>query len=248
AVDTEYKAGDDMLYAQYVHGNGDDVQFAHVVRRDPLTGDVTADESTTAVKYHGFAGSLEYDVLLARSYDDDVLGIGLRRAIGGAEWGADAVLTRTTSDTYLQLVTNVSYSWTLRGRNVTGLAEYHYSGVGQRSGRYSPADFVANPELLARLLRGQSFTIGRHYLAGSATIELTPLWTMTPLLLTNVADPSALLQLTSQWSLTDNTVLLASLSVPLGGSGTEFGGIPAGIPDRFLSLRARAFVQFAGYF
>ena len=63
AIDTEYKVGDDMAYLQYLRADGDDVQAAWVLRRDPLTGDVEADEATIAIKYHGFAGQGEYDVL-----------------------------------------------------------------------------------------------------------------------------------------------------------------------------------------
>ena len=33
-IDTEYKAGDDMLYLQYLQDNGNDLQAAVVVRRD----------------------------------------------------------------------------------------------------------------------------------------------------------------------------------------------------------------------
>ena len=59
-IDTEYKTGDDMLYAQYLRDNGDDVQAAAVFRRDPLTGERGSDAGTVAVKYHGFAGGKEY--------------------------------------------------------------------------------------------------------------------------------------------------------------------------------------------
>ena len=59
-VDTEYKAGDDMLYVQYLRDNGADVQAAYVARRDPIDGDVNRDVATTALKYHGFAGSGEF--------------------------------------------------------------------------------------------------------------------------------------------------------------------------------------------
>ena len=37
-VDTEYKAGDDLIYAQYLTDSGADVQAVHVLRRDLLTG------------------------------------------------------------------------------------------------------------------------------------------------------------------------------------------------------------------
>ena len=248
AVDTEYKAGDDMIYAQFLRASGDDVQAAHVLRRDPVSGDVASNQATTAVKYHGFAGELEYDVLVARSYDDAVLGLGAARSVGGAVWAADLVVTDADRDTRVQLVTNLSYSWVAFGRNMTGIVEYYYDGFGQRAKKYSPAELAGNPDLLARLVRGQSFTLGRHYAAGSVTIEMTPLWTLSPVLLTNLSDPSALLQLTTNYSLADDLTLLGNVNLPLGADGTEFGGIPSGVPDRFLSATAGVFVQIAWYF
>ena len=42
--------------------------------------------------------------------------------------------------------------------------------------------------------------------------------------------------------------LLGSLNLPIGPSGSEFGGIEAGLPDRYLSSDGSVFVQFAWYF
>jgi hypothetical protein len=247
-IDTEYKAGDDMLYGQYLRDSGDDVQGAVVIRRDAISGDVESDVATYAVKYHGFTEELEYDVLLAETYADAVLGIGLGRSLGGAQWGSDLVITDTDGDTYVQFVTNLSYSWTMKGKNMSGVIEYHFNGFGQSEGRYDPLSLAGNPELLARIARGQMFTLGRHYLAGSVTIEMTPLWTVTPVLLANAGDPSALLQLTTNYSLGDNTILLGSINLPMGSSGTEFGGIETGVPGLYLSSGASVFAQFAWYF
>lgn len=97
-------------------------------------------------------------------------------------------------------------------------------------------------------MRGQLFTLGRHYLAGSVLIEMTPLWTVTPVLFANAADPSALLQLTTTYSVSDNISVLGSLNVPIGPSGSEFGGIDAGVPGRYLSTGPGIFAQFAWYF
>lgn len=248
AIDTEYKAGDDMIYAQYLRDSGDDIQAAIVFRRNPLTGDIEEDQATAVVKYHGFVGEFEYDLLAGSSYGDAVAGIGAGRSIGGAVWSADLVITDADSDSYVQLVTNLSYSWVLADRNMSGLLEYHYNGVGQRAGRYAPADLAGNPDLVARLIRGQSFTLGRHYLAASVTIEMTPLWNLTPVVLANLADPSTLLQITSSYSLSDNMTLLGNLNLPVGANGTEFGGIDAGLPGRYLSSTAGLFMQFAWYF
>jgi len=145
-------------------------------------------------------------------------------------------------------VTNLSYSWTWWQKNVSGAIEYYYNGFGQRSGSYSLAQLVANPELADRLLRGQTFSIGRHYLAAGLTVEMSPLWLVTPNLFMNLADPSALLQVVTQYSLGDNLSFLAALNLPLGADGSEFGGIPTGIGESNLSRDAGLFAQLAWYF
>ncbi len=199
------------------------------------------------MKYHGFAGGSEYDLLVAEHYDDLVLGLGGTYSLGGAVLRGDLVVTDTDSDTYLQLVANWSYSWTWRDRNMSGALEYHFNGFGQDDGRYDPESLAANPDLLLRLARGESFTIGRHYLAGSVLVEMSPLWTLTPTLLANIADPSALLQIVTSYSLSDNMTFLGSLNLPVGPNGSEFGGIESG-SGRYLSAGPGVFAQLAWYF
>ena len=218
AIDTEYKTGDDMLYLQYLRDNGDDVQSAFVFRRDPLSGDVEADKATVSLKYHGFAGEAEYDLLVAENYDNTVIGVGGARSVGGAILRGDVVVTDAPTDTTVEVVTNVSYSWTWGGKNVSGMAEYYYDGDDG------------------------------HYAAGSLMIEMSPLWTLTPTLISNIEDPSALLQIVTGYSLSDNMTFLGSLNVPLGADGTEFGGPESGVPNRYLSFDVGVFAQFAWYF
>ena len=246
AIDTEFKAGDDMLYLQYLRDNGDDVQSAVVFRRDPLTGDVEADQATITVKYHGFAGDNEFDLLIAESYGDAVVGLGGIRNVGGAIWRGDLVLINA-DDVTVQFVTNLSYSWTWKDRNVSGAIEYYYNGFGE-SGDYDPASLAGNSELLERLARRELYALGRNYLAGSLLVEMSPLWTVTPTLLANVDDPSALFQFVTQYSLSDNMTFLGSVNIPLGANGTEFGGIDAGLPGTYLSTDASLFAQIAWYF
>jgi hypothetical protein len=248
SIDTEYKAGDDMLYLQYLQDNGNDVQAAWVLRRNRSTGDVEADESTMAIKYHGFAGAGEYDLLVAQSYGDTVLGVGISLPIGGAVWSTDLVATETDRDTRAQLVTNLLYSWTWLGRNMSGAVEYYFNGFGQHDGRYDPLSIAANPDLAVRLARGELFALGRQYVAANVLVEMSPLWTVTPTLLFNLEDPSALLQLVTSYSLGDNMTFLASVNLPVGPDGSEFGGIDAGVPGRYLSRSASVFAQLAWYF
>ena len=213
-----------MLYLQYLRDNGHDVQGAYVVRRNPVSGDVESDQSTAAIKYHGFLGEAEYDLLLAENYADMVVGIGVGKSVGGAIWRGDLVVTRSDADTTAQLVTNLTYSWNWFDRNMSGALEYFYNGFGQRSGAYDPISLGNNADLVDRVIRGELFSIGRHYVAGSVMIEMTPLWGLTPTVLPNVADPSGLFQLVSNYSVSDDMTFLASINVPLGPRGTEFGG------------------------
>ena len=248
AVDTEYKPGDDMLYAQYLRDNGDDVQGAVVLRRNPVSGDLESDQATVAIKYHGFGGESEYDLLIASSYGDAVLGIGGSRSVGGAVWRGDVVVTDTDVDTYLQFVTNLTYSWIAYDRNMSGTVEYFFNGFGQSNERYDPASLATNPDLVSRIARGELYNLGRHYLAGSVLIEMSPLWTLTPTLYGSLSDPSALFQLVTSYSLSDDMTLLGSLSLPLGSNGSEFGGIESGVPGRYLSASVGFFAQLAWYF
>ncbi len=248
AIDTEYKIGDDMLYTQFLRDNGDDVQAAVVFRRNPVTGNVESDEGAVSIKYHGVSDNAEYDILAAVNHDDTMIGIGGNKSIGGAVLRGDIVITDTSSDTKYQFVSNLSYSWTWAGKNVSGAVEYYYNGFGQKDGAYDLQSLAANPELLDRLSRGELFSIGRHYLAGSLMVEMTPLWLLTPTVFLNVEDGSALVQLITQNDLKENLVFLGSLNVPIGPKGTEYGGIESGIADRYLSTDFGVFAQIAWYF
>ncbi len=248
AIDTEYKTGDDMLYAQFLRDNGDDVQVAIVFRRNPVNGETDSEEGTVSIKYHGVRDNAEYDVLAAVNHDDMTIGIGGNKSIGGAVLRGDIVVADISSETIVQLVTNLSYSWIWGGKNVSGAIEYYYNGFGQNDGAYDLPSLATNPELLDRLSRGELFSIGRHYLAGSLMIEVTPLWLLTPTVFLNIEDGSALIQFVSQNDLKENLAFLGSLNVPVGPKGTEYGGIESGIADRYLSTDLSVFAQIAWYF
>ncbi len=249
AIDTEFKTGDDMLYGQYLRDGGDDVQAVLVFRRDPISGDVEADASSLAFKYHGVGGNHEFDALAAQHYGEPLLGVGGNTGLGGAVWRGDLTVAATDDeDAIASLVTSLSYSWTWGGKNVSGVAEYFFNGFGQRDGNYDPDSLAANPELVERVLRGELFTLGRHYLAASATIEMTPLFLLVPNAFVNLSDGSALLQIVTQNDLRQNLLLLAALNVPIGPDGTEFGGIETGTANQYLSTGLGIFVQLAWYF
>lgn len=248
AVDTEYKSGDDMLYGQHLFDNGSDLQGVAVVRRDPVSGNVTSDQSSLAVKYHGFVGLNEYDVLAAEHYGDLLIGLGGNVALGGAVLRGDLTWTESEPGDVLSGVASLSYSWVWGGKNVSGLLEFYHNGFGQRDGAYAPADLLRNPALLERLERGELYTLARNYLAASATVEITPLFLLTPTFLVNLEDPSALGQLIAQYDLRQDLLFTCAINLPIGPPGSEYGGVESPVEDRYFAAGPSLFAQLALYF
>lgn len=271
AVDTEYKTGDDMLYAQYLRDSGDDLQFVNVQRRD-ARGDVSQAVSSTALKYHGFAASREFDLLLARHYDQAVLGAGGLFNAGDAVLRGDLVLTDAGDGWVSSLVVDWTWSWSWRGRNFSAVAEYFFNGFGLRESEYgdlsagvgahsvseaapgTPARAERAPghpgddaDLLQRLARGELFTLGRHYAAGSVLMEWTPLLNLTGNLFYNLGDGSALGQAVVQWDAAQDWQVLGAVNLPMGPAGTEYGGLDIG-DELNLAQGPSLFLQVAWYF
>ena len=249
AIDTEYKVGDDMLYSQYLTDSGDDWQFVQAWRRND-NGDVSSRVNSTAIKYHGFLadGEQEYDLLLAQHYGQWMLGLGGAASVGGAVVRGDITLTETDHDWVASLVANWSYSWVWGGYNVSAVAEYFYSGFGLHKDDYSLQALLSNPQLAQRISRGELYTLGRHYVASSLLLEVTPLLSLIPNVFVNVSDGSALGQLNAQWDIAQNWQILASVSIPMGPKGTEYGGLDTDLDELTTQSGRSFFAQLAWYF
>jgi hypothetical protein len=247
AVDKEFKTGDDMIYGQVLQNNGNDLQGVMVFRRDPITGDVESDQGSLAFKYHHMGSSFEIDALAAQHYGDTLLGVGANFSVAGAVVRGDLVAADTDDGTIPSLTASYSRSWILGGKNISGLAEYFYNGFGQSDGCYSPICLADNPELYKRIARGELFNLGRHYLAVSAMIEISPLFLLTPNLFINLQDPSALAQLVFQNDLSENLQLWSAVNIPVGADGTEFGGAASAVPELYLSAGPSVSVQLVWY-
>ncbi|ABZ74846.1 hypothetical protein Shal_0270 [Shewanella halifaxensis HAW-EB4] len=246
SLDKEYKTGDDMVYGQHLLQDGSDLQAAYVIRRDG-DSDITADVATLALKYHGFIDYIyEYDLLLAEHYDNTVAGVSSIISVGGAIWATDLVATWGETN-YLSLVSNWGYSWVGFERNMSGTLEYFYNGLGISDGDYSPESLLQHPELVAKIERGELYNLARHYLTGSLYIEMTPLWSVSQNLFYNASDNSALYQVLSQNSLSDELRLTTALTVPIGANGTEYGGLKFS-DGQYFSFELLLYAQLAWYF
>ncbi|MGH1471065.1 MAG: hypothetical protein ACRBCS_07715 [Cellvibrionaceae bacterium] len=267
SIDKEYKTGDDMLYGQYLFDSGSDLQAVWVVRRQPelsageRRGDIDSSQQSLAIKYQTIIDDTDVSLVLSQHYEDAIMGVGAVRSIGGALWRSDLMLSHTDIQKTISFVTNLSYSWVWRKTNFNGVIEYFYNGFGVKKNKISVSDITPNHlkdttiDLLNRLQRGELYGIGKHYLAASATVELSPLVIVTPVILFNVVDHSALLQLTGHYDIAQNWQLVGSINFPLGPKDTEFGGMSTDIgllsselANTTLATDASLFLQLAFYF
>ena len=246
AVDTEYKPGGDMLYGQWLFDSGSDVQGVVVPRRDPLTRRLETDQSAAGFKWHGFIGEEQqygYELMLARDYDSDVLGLALNGTLGGATWTAEAVPTRLSDgSTHTSWLANIQYAWTCFARNCNGYAEYFRNGFGVGGSNNTLAELPT--QLTERIARGQLFTVSRNYLALGLTLEWTPLLNIKPLLIGNLDDGSGMLVVQAVRSLSESANLTLAAQSGFGPRGTEYGGLESApsaglfvVPDRYLYAR-----------
>jgi hypothetical protein len=223
-VDRDYKLGDDLLAVQLLLPGDSDAQFLLVPRRDPISGEVEKDQSSLTGKLHFIRRGLEFDIMAARHYGDDIIGFGSSGYLGPAAWRMDATYTfldeKSPSDDYLSLIVNMDYSWVWQRKNFYGFVEFFFNGLGEDN--YS--DALTNPDILERLARGELFTLGRTYLSAMIQMEVHPLVNLFLTAINNIADPSGILQPRAVWDIITNLQLNFGGNISFGDNNTEYGG------------------------
>ena len=119
---------------------------------------------------------MEVSTMAARHFDDIIGALGASGYLQEAVWRINTVYSHLTKksqeDDFFQVVANLDYAWMWAGKNVYGLLEFYYNGLG-RLDDYGQA--FENDAIMDRILRGEMFTVGRFYLAGQMQVELHPL-------------------------------------------------------------------------
>lgn len=227
-VDRDYKAGDDLVLIDRLLPNGHDLQLLHVLRRDE-EGHVTDEVSSTAFKWHGYWKALEFEVLAARHYDEEVAGVTLRVPLGQALLRTDIVGTRVESlggghEWQVSGIINADISFMLGRKNAYAFAEYFHNDWGVDD--LPPTPLALPPELFNRLERGELFNLMKDYLAVGGRLEWHPLINHSLTIISNLHDDSSLLQTELSYEPTDRQSLQLGWIEPLGRAGDEFGGVP----------------------
>jgi hypothetical protein len=252
-IQRDYKVGDDMVLAQISLPAETDLQLLYVVRRDPDTNNLEADRNSLAGLLHFALGTTELDMMATRHFDDHVVGLGSSGIWGGAAWRLDATATflkdgrDQNTRNYLSGVANIDYSWVWWGKNLYGLVEYYYNGLGESD--YAGA--FANSDITNRLIRGELFVLAKHYLSAEIQMELHPLFKIFLTGINNIEDPSGILQPRAVWNMTENLDMKIGANIFYGDNGdpgSEFGGFI--IPGTLIHSRSphNAYLWFNFYF
>ena len=223
-VDRDYKPGNDLFLVERLFGNGHDMQFLHVVRRNNDYR-VTNDVSSTAFKWHGLVRQSEFEVLAAYHYGSGMTGLTLRVPVRGAMIRSDIMASELDGGKWsVSGIVNADYSFMLGKFNSFVFGEYFYNDLGVSE---LPHQLSFLPEELAiRIERGEAFNLMRHYTAIGSNVLLHPLIDTSLTLITNLTDTSSLLNLSASYIPSDHQSLQVGWIHPLGRAGDEYGGVP----------------------
>lgn len=230
-VDRDYKTGDDMLYSQWLFSGGEDLQGLVLVRRNPDTHAISSDQSSYAIKFHGrsaFSG-IDYDVLLARHYDEPLIGLGSSMDLEEAILRYDLVFVEVEGQGWTgSFLLNVDRSFLFFDKNIYGYLEYFHNGVGVSSSHYGNPDQA----LIKRLRRGELFTLNKDYFSSGFRVEWKPWFNSFLATIINLRDSSGFFQFREELDWIRNTLLSFGANIPFGSSGSEYGGF--GVPVQTL--------------
>ncbi len=223
-VDRDYKAGDDLILIDRLLSNGHDLQLLHVARTDQFS-DVSQDVASSALKWHGYLGSVEFELLGAEHYDRSVYGLALRVPVGPALVRTDIIASEDQfGDFVYSGIINADLSFMLFDRNAYTFIEYFHNGWGVTE---LPDNFLSLPlELTDRVRRGELFNLMKNYAALGFTYEWHPLINQSTTLITNLHDNSSLFQIALSYTPSDNQSMQIGWLESIGQPGEEFGGVP----------------------
>lgn len=240
----DYKVGSDLALYQTFGETVTDLQLVWVPRRNTDTDHVDTGESSFAGKARLSLAGIDWDFLGGRHFDETVLGVGASGYAGDAAWRADAIWTQLSGGgDYVTAVVNLDYSWSWKEKNWYGLVEGYYNSLGDDD----PQEALSDPDYSSRLSRGEVFTSGRCYLAGQIQYEAHPLLNIFASVIWNLEDGSALLQPRMIWDPAESIRMLLGVDLPMGGTGSEFGGIKVSEKNT-AGPPSRAYLQMTYFF
>ncbi len=241
-IDRDWRRGVDAFRATY--------KVADTFSTDLVTAwGPDWDHSAAGVRFSGYQGPLDGEVLLAKRGTDVMYGVDGSRTLGGLEVHGEYALFRTRGtplysgafgDPRLvpKAVLGASNNFNL-GNGLRVLLEYHYSGFGAAAAKDLPG-LLKEADFQDRLNRGDTQILGRQALAAQGTYTFNPSWNVALEILQSLDDPSGVVVPSAGWTLSDSLDFQGVAFIGYGPRST--GGIAQsqyGSTLRTILLRAR---------
>ena len=228
-LDTEYRIGVDAVRSVIPIGMMSELDAGYVFGKDARFS-----ESGFWLRGRFYVLKSDATLLTACFRENLMVGGTLNRSIGnGTGWVECAFVSteffsdNSAEEIYWSLSTGYDRSWF--NAALYGFLEYHFSSPGTDDPEYYP-DILAG----SACQNGGIYLLGKHYLSPGTSWTVTPLLNFTGQALINLTDESANLTITSEYSISQNTVLNGGISRGLGrvsndaagDAGSEFGTLP----------------------
>ncbi len=228
-MDTEYRTGVDAVRSVVPIGMMSEIDAGYLFGKDARFS-----HSGCWLRGRFYFFQTDATLLAACFRENLMIGGSLNRSIGeGTGWVESAFVSpkffsdNSNEGTYWSLSAGYDRSWL--NAALYGFLEYHFSSPGTDD----PDNY---PDILAGTTcrNGGIYLLGKHYLSPGTSWTVTPLLSFTGQALVNLTDGSAYLSITSEYSISQNTVINAGISRglgsisndPAGDAGSEFGTWP----------------------
>ncbi len=176
----------------------------------------------------------DFSIMLLGFREHLMTGFDMARGIGGAGFWLEAAYVYTNAfnnengdaENYLRASTGLDYSF---AGTAYGFIEYHFSSAGARK----PENYLVNLTQPA-YTDGAVYLMGRHYFVPGLTLQITPLISLSGVVLSNISDPSMFPSLQIEYYFAQDIYLSAGGFIGIGKGPeieetqfrSEFGGYP----------------------
>ena len=230
-LDTEDRIGVDAIRVQIPIGVLGEFDTGYVFGED-----FAFEKSAFFLRSQLNALETDFSIALLGFREHLMTGFDIARGIGGAGFWLEAAYVYANAfnsengeaENYLRGSIGLDYSF---GGVAYGFIEYHFSGAG--TGR--PEDYLANLTQPA-YSDGGVYLMSRHYLVPGLSCQITPLISLSGVLLLNTSDPSVFPSLQIEYNFAQDIYLSAGGFIGIGKRPetedeetqfrSEFGGYP----------------------
>lgn len=223
AVDRDFKNGVDALVVSYVGDQGAEIEFIGVARTSATSANIAANQGSYGVRYRATTQRLEYELLAAQHFDDQVIMASLSGPLGGAVWRANWVGTWHDDEFTQTGIVNADFAFGVGEQTGYLFGEYYFNGFGDSNAAEDPSELTA--AATERLARGELFVLERNYFALGGSLTLSARTTLTTTAIFNIDDGAPLIQTALAFAPGDNQTIEIGIIEATGGRGDEFGGI-----------------------